>query len=121
MARKYPTLDDASEVEKSVGGILTFGQTAWIGLGLIIAGGIFVLLCRTINPIIALIMGLIPGAAIAIPFAFYEKDGLRFTQYLSWQHKFRKKNKQLVNTLTYRIDRKEDFEREEKGKESEFL
>lgn len=42
-------------------------------------------------------------------------------QYLIWRFKFQKKSKHLVNTLTYRMDRASDYEREQKAKESENI
>lgn len=121
MARVYRITADISEKEKAVGGILTFGQAGWLVLGLVIFAAVFVSLSRVIPTAIALIIGLIPGLGIALPFAFYEKGGLRLVQYLIWRVKFSKKNKHLVNTMVYRLDRPADFAREQKSKEVDLF
>lgn len=119
MARIYRVAADMSEKEKSVGGILTFGQAGWIVCGLVVGAAVFVGLSRIMPAAIALTIGLIPGGAIAIPFAFYNKGGLTLVQYLMWLFKFQKKSKALVNTMTYRMDRAADYEREQRAKELE--
>jgi len=121
MARRYRLAADTSEKEKAVGGVLTFGQAGWIILGMLIFALVFVSLAQVMAPSIALFIGLIPGLAVAIPFAFYEKGGLRLSQYLMWRIKFAKKSKYMVNTLTYRIDRAKDYEREQRAKELEMF
>lgn len=119
MARIYRVAADMSEKEKSVGGILTFGQAGWIVCGLVVGAGVFVGLSNFMPPVLGLIIGLIPAAAIAVPFAFYNKGGLTLVQYLMWRVKFAKKSKALVNTMTYRMDRASDYEREQRSKEHE--
>ena len=119
MARIYRVAADMSEKEKAVGGILTFGQAGWIVCGLVVGAAVFVGLSRIMPAAIALTIGLIPGGAIAIPFAFYNKGGLTLVQYLMWLFKFQKKSKALVNTMTYRMDRAADYEREQRAKELE--
>lgn len=121
MARMYRLATDTSEKEKAVGGILTFGQTGWIVLGLLIFAAVFVGLSRIIPAALALFIGLVPGCAVALPFAFYEKGGLRLSQYLMWWVRFSKKSKHMVNTLTYRIDRPKDFEREQNLRNIDFF
>ena len=73
MSRVYRIAADMSEKEKAVGGVLTFGQAGWLTLGLIVMAVVFVTLSRAIPAIIALIIGLIPGLGIAIPFAFLNR------------------------------------------------
>lgn len=119
MARIYRVAADMSEKEKAVGGILTFGQAGWIVCGLVVGAAVFVGLSRIMPAAIALTIGLIPGGAIAIPFAFYNKGGPTLVQYLMWLFKFQKKSKALVNTMTYRMDRAADYEREQRAKELE--
>lgn len=118
MARVYRLAADTNEKEKAVGGVLTFGQAGWIVLGLLIFAAVFVPLAQVLPKSLALIIGLIPGCGIAIPFAFYEKGGLRLSQYLMWRVKFSKKSKHLVNSMTYRIDRAKDYMREQKMKDA---
>ena len=113
MSRVYRLPDDMNEKEKAVGGILTFGQTGWIVLGGLIAMVIFLGLAKKIGAVVALLIGLVPGAAIAIPFAFYKKGGLSFASYLIWRIKFARKDKHLINTYTYRSDRPDLFVRED--------
>lgn len=119
MARIYRVAADMSEKEKAVGGILTFGQAGWIVCGLVVGAAVFIGLSNFLPPVLGLIIGLIPAAAIAIPFAFYNKGGLTLIQYLIWRVKFTKKSKALVNTMTYRMDRAADYEREQRAKELE--
>jgi len=113
MSRVYRLPDDMNEKEKAVGGILTFGQTGWIVLGGIVTMAVFLGLAKKIGVILALLIGLVPGLAIAIPFAFYQKGGLSFASYLAWRIKFARKDKFLINTYTYRFDRPECFEKED--------
>ena len=113
MSRVYRLTDDMNTKEKAVGGLLTFGQAGWIILGLLIFGVLFVALSRSINVVVSFIIALIPGAAVALPFAFYEKGGLTLCSYLSWRFKFEKKSKGMINTYNYRLDRPEDFKREQ--------
>ena len=113
MARRYRLAADTNEKEKAVGGVLTFGQAGWIVLGLLIFAALFILLAQGLPKVLALVIALIPGCAVALPFAFYEKGGLRLSQYLGWRVKFNKKSKHLVNTMTYRMDRAKDYEREQ--------
>jgi len=120
MARVYRLTSDTSEKEKAVGGILTFGQTGWLVLGLVIFAGIFVSLSRVMSIAMSVVIGLIPALGISLPFAFYEKGGLKLSQYLMWRIKFSKKQKHLVNTMTYRLDRPESFAREQKTREVDF-
>lgn len=121
MARVYRIANDMAEKEKAVGGLLTFGQAGWIAAGLIVGAGVFVGMTKIMPPVLALMIGLIPAAAIGLPFAFYNKGGLTLVQYLIWRFKFQKKSKHLVNTMTYRMDRASDYEREQKAKESENI
>ncbi len=113
MARVYRLASDTSDKEKAVGGILTFGQTGWLVLGLLMFAAAFVSLSRIIPATLALFIGLILGLGVGLPFAFYTKGGLSLFQYLVWRIRFAKKSKHLVNTLTYRIDRAEDYAREQ--------
>lgn len=119
MARVYRIAADTSEKEKAVGGILTFAQAGWLILGLLIFAAIFVPLAQVLPPVIALFIGLVPGLGIGLPFAFYQKGGLTLSQYLMWRIKFNKKSKHMVNTMTYRIDRAKDYEREQAAKNAE--
>jgi len=121
MARVYRLTSDTSEKEKAVGGVLTFGQAGWLVLGLLVFGIVFVGLSRIIPTAIALIIGLIPGLGIGLPFAFYEKGGLKLSSYLVWRFKFARKSKTMVNTMTYKLDRPKDYVREMKLQEVEFV
>lgn len=120
MARLYRISADTSEKEKAVGGVLTFGQAGWLVLGLIIFAAVFVGLSRVIPAVLAFIIGLVPGLGIALPFAFFKKGELTLVQYLGWRMKFERKNRNMINTLTYRLDRPEDYAREQKTKEVDF-
>lgn len=121
MARLYRIATAADEKEKAVGGVLTFGQAGWLVLGMLVFAVVFVSLAQVMSSGVALFIGLIPGLGIGLPFAFYEKGGLRLSQYLVWRFKFAKKSKTMVNTMTYRIDRAKDYEREQRAKELETL
>lgn len=119
MARVYRLTADMSEKEKVIGGILTLGQGMWLVAGLLIAAGVFMLLVGVMPKGAALFIGLIPGAAVAVPFAFYEPGGLKLSEYLKLRVKFKKKTKFLTNTMTYKIDRAADFARENADREVE--
>lgn len=121
MARVYRLTTDMSEKEKVIGGILTLGQGMWLVTGLLIAAGVFMALVNTIPKGVALFIGIIPGAAIAVPFAFYEPGGLKLSEYIRLRVKFRKKTKFLTNTMTYKIDRAADFARENADREVEVF
>jgi len=97
----YKVSADTSEKEKAVGGIMTFNQAAWLVLGMVTGGGLFLSLAQILPPILALIIAVPPGAALGLVFAFYKKNELPFCTYLMYLHKFKKKNKYLVNTLSY--------------------
>ena len=101
MARVYKVSADMSEKEKAVGGVLTFGQAAWLALGFIISAGLFLLLARQVGAVFAVIVALPPGIAIGLLFAFYKKQQLPLATYLKLKHEFKKKSKQLVNDLAY--------------------
>ena len=120
MARLYRISADTSEKEKAVGGILTFGQAGWLDLGLIVFAAVFIGLSRVIPAVLAGIIALAPGLGIALPFAFFKKGELTLTQYLKWRFLFQRKNRYMINTLTYRLDRPNDFAREQKLKEVDF-
>lgn len=115
MSQVYRLTDEMMK-EKSVGGLITFGQAGWLALGLLIFGILFVLFSRVMNVVIAFVLGLIPAAGIALPFAFYNKGGLSLCSYLMWRFRFERKSKGLVNTFNYRQDRARDF-RGEQGEE----
>lgn len=115
MSRVYRLVDDMNTKEKAVGGLLTFGQAGWIILGLLIFGILFVSLSRFLGIVLSFVLALIPGAAVALPFAFYEKGGLSLSSYLVWRMKFSQKSKDMINTYNYRLDRPEDYEREQGG------
>ena len=119
MARVYRLASDISEKEKAVGGLFTFGQTGWLILGLVVFAAITVALSRVMPTALAFLIGLIPGLGIALPFAFYEKGGLKLSAYLIWRIKFATKSKKLVNTMTYKLDRPKDYAREQRRKEAE--
>lgn len=112
MARMYRLTSDISEKEKAVGGILTFGQAGWLALGLLVFGVFFVALSRITSVVFSFTVALIPGLGIALPFAFYEKGGLKMSSYLVWRVRFARKSRSMVNTMTYKLDRPRDYARE---------
>ncbi len=115
MPRVYRLSADTSEKEKAVGGILTFAQAGWVVLGLVVFAGAFTFLARIMDPSSALILAIIPGAALAVPFAFWKRDGLTLTQYLIWDVKFHLRKKHLVNTMAWKLDRPQAQKPEGKG------
>lgn len=98
---RYKMSADTSEKEKIVGGILTLTQTLWLAVGFVMIIGLFILLSKVLPPVVALALALPPGLLVAFPFAFYKKEGLALSEYIRLNHKFKKKSKILVNTLTY--------------------
>lgn len=101
MARVYKVSADTSEKEKVIGGILTLAQGIWLGLGLIMIAALFLLFSRFLPWILALILAAPPGGAFGLIFAFKTKEGLPFMTYLLLKKKYDKKEKYLINTLTY--------------------
>lgn len=97
----YKVPADVNEKEKVVGGLITSAQAGWLAVGFLIAIGLVLILSKVLPPIIALIIALPIGLGIGIPFAFYKKEGLSLIEYLVLSRAFKKKNKFLVNTLTY--------------------
>lgn len=78
MAKLYKVSADVSEKEKAIGGVMTFAQGGWLGLGLLLGVGFFLLL-RLIMPLfLALILGVAPFAALGGVFAFTKREGFRF-------------------------------------------
>lgn len=101
MSNVYKVSADTSEKEKAVGGIMTFNQAGWLVLGVGLSGLLFIGLAQFLPPFLALIIAAPPGTAMGLIFAFYKKGELPFCTYLMFLHKFNKKKKRLVNTLTY--------------------
>lgn len=101
MARAYKVPADVSEKEKIVGGLFTAEQAAWLALGFITTAGLFILFVKIMPAALAFILALPVGIAIGVPFAFWHKHGLCLKDYLLLNHRFKKKNKRLYNTLTY--------------------
>ena len=101
MARVYKVSADMSEKEKAVGGVITFGQAAWLALGFIISAGLFLSLGKILGGVLAAIIAIPPGLAIGVLFAFYKKKQLPLATYLRLKHEFKKKSKQLVNDMAY--------------------
>lgn len=110
VSNMYKVSADTSEKEKAVGGIMTFNQAGWIVLGIVISGVLFISLAQILPSILALIIAAPPGAVLGLVFAFYKKGELPFCTYLMYLHKFKKKNKFLVNTLSYGKQFTEDDE-----------
>jgi hypothetical protein len=94
--QQYIVPPDMKEKEKIVGGVLTIYQFAWLGLGLLIAGLIFITLFSAMN-LYGLIIAVPIGSAVGLPFAFYEKEELTLFRYIYLKLKFRKKTKALPN------------------------
>jgi len=92
----YIVPPDMKEKEKIVGGVLMISQFAWLMLGLLIAGIIFILLFSLMG-IYSLIIAFPIGLSIGLPFAFYKKNELTLFQYLTLKSKFEKKRKALPN------------------------
>ena len=101
MSNIYKVSADTSEKEKAVGGIMTFSQAGWLISGIGLSGVLFIGLAQFLSPFLALVIAAPPGTGIGLIFAFYKKEELPFCTYLMHLHKFKKKNKQLVNTLNY--------------------
>lgn len=100
--RRYNVTSDTSEKEKIIGGLLDMGQGAWLILGFILIMAVFLLLKDVLPPILALIIALIPGCGIGLPFAFYKKEGLTLLQLILYKHRFASQTKFLVNDLNYK-------------------
>ena len=109
MAGIYKVSNDRSEVEKAVGGILTFAQAGWLALGFLTDGALFLFLALWLPPVAALVLALPPGAVFGGLFAFYTREDLTLFRYLCYRRRFLRKNKTFYNTLTYgsRQDEKE--------------
>lgn len=93
---QYIVPPDMKEKEKIVGGVLNINQFAWLGLGLLIAGLIFIMLFNAMN-LFGLIIAVPLGSAVGLPFAFYKKEELTLFRYLYLKLKFKKKVKALPN------------------------
>lgn len=104
MARVYKVSADTSEKEKIIGGVLTLSQGAWLALGLLMIGGMFITLSRLLPPVAALILAMPPGILTGTLFAFYRKEQLPLLTYLLYRRAFRYKTKKLINDLAYQKD-----------------
>ena len=93
--RVYEVPPDITEKEKVIGGLLDFVQFAW-AIGGLVLGGINFLIFSKIFGMFALFPSLII-ASVAIPFMFYKKRGMTLFQYIVKKHKFKKKQKHLIN------------------------
>ncbi len=109
MAHMYKVSADTSEKEKVIGGVLTLVQGMWLAIGFVITGVIFVLFHTFLPSALALILGLIPGLAVGLSFAFYQKEGLPLLTYLLYKRAFGKKNKKLINDMLSQKDSDEQF------------
>ena len=97
MSMVYSVPADVREKEKIIGGLLTLGQFAWVGggvlLGLASLAGMYMM---TGTFIIAGPVGLM-FACSGLPFAFYKKNGVDLPVYLVRKAKFKRKSKKLIN------------------------
>ena len=101
MPKLYRMSADTSEKEKVIGGLLTAAQGGWLALG----GGIIAVgllsLSTIIPPLAALVISAPIGLAVGGAFAFFKKEELTLFQYLTLKHRYKDKQKVLVNTMTY--------------------
>ena len=100
--RNYQVPPDTSEKEKVFGGLLTWGQLAWIAGGMVLAAITFMFLFKFLGRgslLVALLV--LPSGA---PFAFYKKNGLTLFEYIRRKQEFKKKKKELPNLRKEVID-----------------
>lgn len=100
MSGVYKVSGDRSEVEKAVGGILTFAQAGWFAAGFFLDGLLFLLLAWWMPPVLSIFCALPPGMVLGGIFAFYKKEDLTLFRYLCYKRRFQKKNGSFYNTLT---------------------
>lgn len=97
MSRRYEIPSSTNEKEKAIGGVLTFGQFAWLLSGAVLGIFLYLGLLALTN---IQIISIIPAFLIALtglPFAFYKKYNMSLAKYLITKRKFNKKTKQLIN------------------------
>ena len=93
--RSYQVPPDTSAKEKVVGGLLTWGQLAWVAGGLILSAIVFSTTFKVFGK------GALFFAILFLPagttFAFYKKHELTLFDYIIRKRKFKKKLKELPN------------------------
>lgn len=97
MGRIYDVPPATNEKEKVVGGLLTAGQAAYLGIGAgLCVAVIFLFIKLSGNLVLSVICGL-PFLLVGVPFAFKKKCGLPLPLYLKYKKAFKAKNKKLLN------------------------
>ena len=96
--REYHLPPDVNkEEEKAVGGVLTFKQTAWIALGIILIMGFSILIGSLTNNVpVAIVLSVFFGIW-TIPMAFKKKFDQSLLSYFRMKVKHLKKTHRLIN------------------------
>jgi len=97
---EYKMTPDIREKEKVVGGIFTITQTIFLGMGIIVGGGLGLLLWQLTGQFVIGIVGLFIGALPFIPFAFVtirELGDMELFRYFVIRRRFNQSQRVYVN------------------------
>lgn len=94
---KYKIPIDSKEEEKTIGGVLTLKQFAWIATGFVTGLCMFaIIFATTQNTFSAIILTIIP-ILITLPFSFLRIHDMTLFKYLQVKKQFLQKTKKLYN------------------------
>lgn len=97
---EYKMTPDIREKEKIVGGLFTISQTVFLGLGIVVGGGLGLILWQATGQLLIGLVALFIGALPFIPFAFVtisELGNMELFRYLVIRMRFRKSQRVFVN------------------------
>jgi hypothetical protein len=92
--KSYSVPPDTREKERIVGGILTWEQTQYFILGVVLCAIVFVTISATLDSILGVILGL-PLLAAGPVLAFMKLEGIPIMEYYRLRYRHRRKNLQL--------------------------
>lgn len=94
MARTYSVPPDTREKERIVGGILTWEQTQYFILGVMLCAVVFAVISITLDAVIGAILGL-PFLATGPVLAFMKLEDMPVVEYYRLRYRYNKKNLRL--------------------------
>lgn len=97
---EYKISGDIRKKEKVVGGMFTLTQTIFLGLGVVVGGGVGIVIFNATRNVVLSLLCLILFASPFLPFAFVtiEKMGdMELARFLWIRYKFKKSQKTFLN------------------------
>ncbi len=94
MSKSYGVPPDTREKERIVGGILTWEQTQYFILGVILCAIVFATFSAILNTILGAILGL-PLLAVGPVLAFMKREDLPVVDYYRLRYRHNQKSRQM--------------------------